>query len=136
MYALGEYWTQMFDYTDRTERKPFWIGYLGNGVLVGVIYIFLSFIIGAVTGFVDADENTMEAIVIIVLIILYLIYWIAGLAARTRRLRDAGFNPWWILLSFIPIASVVVFIMLFFPTKVTTTQYNAGQHFQDVVKEK
>lgn len=39
-------------------------------------------------------------------------------AACTRRLRDAGLNPWWQLISLVPIAGLIVLLwLLTFPRK-------------------
>lgn len=44
-----------------------------------------------------------------------LLPWIA---ACTRRLRDAGFNPWWQLISLVPVAGILALLyLLTFPTK-------------------
>ena len=47
--------------------------------------------------------------------LLVLLPW---LAACTRRLRDAGFNPWWQLISLAPVAGILVLLyLLAYPTK-------------------
>jgi uncharacterized membrane protein YhaH (DUF805 family) len=51
--------------------------------------------------------------------LLVLIPWIA---ACTRRLRDAGFNPWWQLISLAPVGGILVLLyLLTFPTKARDT---------------
>ncbi|HSH26924.1 MAG TPA: DUF805 domain-containing protein, partial [Wenzhouxiangella sp.] len=47
--------------------------------------------------------------------LLVLLPWIA---ACTRRLRDAGFNPWWQLISLAPVAGILVLLyLLTYPTR-------------------
>ncbi len=47
--------------------------------------------------------------------LLVLLPW---LAACTRRLRDAGFNPWWQLISLAPVAGILVLLyLLTYPTR-------------------
>jgi len=47
--------------------------------------------------------------------LLVLLPWVA---ACTRRLRDAGFNPWWQLISLAPVAGILVLLyLLTYPTK-------------------
>ncbi|KRG83233.1 hypothetical protein ABB33_14750 [Stenotrophomonas acidaminiphila] len=47
--------------------------------------------------------------------LLVLVPW---LAACTRRLRDAGFNPWWQLISLAPVAGILVLLyLLTYPTR-------------------
>lgn len=44
-----------------------------------------------------------------------LVPWIA---ACTRRLRDAGLNPWWQLISLVPVGGILVLLyLLTYPTK-------------------
>ena len=44
-----------------------------------------------------------------------LLPWIA---ACTRRLRDAGLNPWWQLISLAPVGGILVLLyLLTYPTK-------------------
>lgn len=58
--------------------------------------------------------------------LLLLVPW---LAACTRRLRDAGINPWWQLCCFIPVVGVVGLLwLLSFPSKsVTKPQVAEGE---------
>ena len=47
--------------------------------------------------------------------LLVLLPW---LAACTRRLRDAGFNPWWQLISLAPVGGILVLLyLLTYPTR-------------------
>ena len=47
--------------------------------------------------------------------LLVLLPWFA---ACTRRLRDAGFNPWWQLISLAPVGGILVLLyLLTYPTK-------------------
>ncbi|AUZ56500.1 hypothetical protein B1L07_06980 [Stenotrophomonas acidaminiphila] len=47
--------------------------------------------------------------------LLVLLPW---LAACTRRLRDAGLNPWWQLISLAPVAGILVLLyLLTYPTR-------------------
>lgn len=47
-----------------------------------------------------------------------LVVLVPWVAACTRRLRDAGFSPWWQLISLAPVAGIVVLLyLLTFPAK-------------------
>ena len=51
--------------------------------------------------------------------LLVLLPWIA---ACTRRLRDAGLNPWWQLISLAPVGGILVLLyLLTYPSKVMAT---------------
>lgn len=47
-----------------------------------------------------------------------LVYGIPLFAAQVRRMRDAGFGAWWLLLSWVPFFTVIVTIL---PTKAKTS---------------
>lgn len=50
-----------------------------------------------------------------------LVVLLPWVAACTRRLRDAGINPWWQLISLAPVAGILVLLyLLTFPTKPAT----------------
>jgi uncharacterized membrane protein YhaH (DUF805 family) len=47
-----------------------------------------------------------------------LVVLVPWIAACTRRLRDAGFSPWWQLISLAPVAGILVLLyLLTFPTR-------------------
>lgn len=47
-----------------------------------------------------------------------LVVLVPWIAACTRRLRDAGFSPWWQLISLAPVAGILVLLyLLTFPSK-------------------
>lgn len=47
-----------------------------------------------------------------------LVVLLPWIAACTRRLRDAGFSPWWQLISLVPVAGILVLLyLLAHPTK-------------------
>lgn len=120
MLQMKHYWTAMFNYTGNDSRKTFWIGYLGNiAVMIG-LYMIYSIILGVVGGILDATEDqvlVLQIMAIATLLMMHFIHWIAGLSAQARRLRDAGFNPYWVIASVVPLLQIVPFIFLFFPTK-------------------
>ncbi|AIG65484.1 DUF805 domain-containing protein [Weissella tructae] len=120
MYLLKDFWTKMFDYKGRDDRKSFWVGYLGNAVIIVAVYLFISILMGVVSGFMELEDEgllVLEVILLTNLILAMFIYWIASLPAMTRRLRDAGFSPWWTVATMVPMLQIVPFILWFFPTK-------------------
>jgi transcriptional regulator with XRE-family HTH domain len=47
-----------------------------------------------------------------------LVVLLPWIAACTRRLRDAGFSPWWQLISLVPVAGILVLLyLLAFPAR-------------------
>lgn len=112
----------MFDYTGSDTRKRFWVGYLGNIGIILALYVVYSIILGVVGGILEVTEDELlilQVVAISGLLMMQFIHWVAGVAAQTRRLRDAGFNPYWVIASVVPLLQIVPFIFLFFPTKNT-----------------
>jgi uncharacterized membrane protein YhaH (DUF805 family)/DNA-binding XRE family transcriptional regulator len=51
-----------------------------------------------------------------------LVVLLPWIAACTRRLRDAGFSPWWQLISLAPVAGILVLLyLLTFPSRTAAT---------------
>lgn len=124
MLQMKHYWTEMFNYNGNDSRKTFWIGYLGNIAVIIGIYMVYSMILGVVGAILDIAESEvvmLQVVAISTLLMMQLIHWIAGLPAQARRLRDAGFNPYWVIASVVPLLQIVPFIFFFFPTKNTET---------------
>lgn len=109
-----------FESPHRTQRRDFWYAMLINIAMLLIIVVFIS-LISAQSGY-------------------YGIYWIfapyaianaiVSLSLNVRRLRDAGFSVWWVVLPIIlipagifgTIANIVVLVMCAFPTKVENEQ--------------
>ena len=120
MNAVKMFWLDMGDYRSVSSRKEFWTGYLGNIAIIMVIYVIFSMMLGIVGGVLEVSEEgilILQVIAISLLLMVNLAFWIASLAAMTRRIRDAGFSPWWTVATVVPLVQIVPFIFLFFPTK-------------------
>ncbi|MBM7617956.1 uncharacterized membrane protein YhaH (DUF805 family) [Weissella uvarum] len=131
--ALWSYWNKAFDFEDKTERAPFWIGYIGNyyiirPILSVILYLILSFLCGVLPYLIDGSNELFWSAGYYVIWLIFswltctLMFVIPTFALKVRRLRDAGFHPLWVLLTIFPILQLIVFIMLFFPTKKTDNQ--------------
>lgn len=109
-----------FESPHRTQRREFWYAMLINIAVTLISSLFLFFI---------ATRGGLQ-----------FYYWIFGpyaianaivsLSLSVRRLRDAGFSVWWVVLPIIlipagifgTIANIVVLVMCAFPTKVENEQ--------------
>lgn len=109
-----------FESPHRTQRREFWYAMLINIAVTLISSLFLFFI---------ATRGGLQ-----------FYYWIfgpyaianaiVGLSLSVRRLRDAGFSVWWVVLPIIlipagifgTIANIVVLVMCAFPTKVENEQ--------------
>lgn len=92
--------TRSLEFTGNTSRIDFW--WFALGVLILLAFgTLLSRFLG------------MLPLQIVSLVVL--VPWVA---ACTRRLRDAGLSPWWQLMSFVPVAGILLLLyLLTYPTE-------------------
>ena len=98
---IKTFFSKYFDFSGRTSRKDFWLTWL--------CLFLLTIVIGVITAVVP--------VIGIVTWIWSLIILIPSLAMGARRLRDAGFSPWWLLLLLIGIGALILIILWIFPKK-------------------
>ena len=106
---LKNYFAKGFDFKSKIARKEYFISQLlvlVSIILLVILFSFISFLssaIGTVLGFV---------------LVFYLLaaLW-CQLPLSVRRLRDAGFNPWWVLVGVLPFGGLALFIMHCQPSK-------------------
>lgn len=110
-YFLDSLVKQYATFSGRSTRKEFWLTYVALMVIsIGVTGICL--IIAGLGGYTGILAATVIASIYSLSLLL------PTLAMCCRRLRDAGINPWLILILLIPvIGSVVLLVMLCFPSK-------------------
>jgi len=115
---LQDFLYQGFDFKSKTKTREYFLSQvqLLASLLIGVIiYLLLMSLELYLT---SSDTSEFTGIFIGVPLGIYLIY---GLWCRipnsVRRLRDAGFNPWWILVYFVPFGPLALFVMHCQPSK-------------------
>ena len=110
--SYRSFWVKSFAFGGNTKRSDFWLAYAGNAIVV-VFLLVLGYLLGSLLG--DSDNVTPVA-----LIVIYTIASIVpNISIQVRRLRDAGFNPWILLISLVPyVGGLVLFIMFLQPSKV------------------
>lgn len=99
------------DFSGLTSRSEFWLTYVAMCVASAAIYGLFMLIAGAggVTGMIVGA---------IIASLAGLALTVPGMAICCRRLRDAGFSPWMILISLVPaLGSIALLIMLALPSK-------------------
>jgi uncharacterized membrane protein YhaH (DUF805 family) len=117
----------------RARRSEYWLfALLQLLLIVGFFVAFLTFAFaarGGQTGAEGAATNPGLNIVIGVLSLLAvgvsLGLFIPSLAVSVRRLHDSDKSGWWLLLSFIPFGSFVVFIFTLLDGTPGTNRYGA-----------
>jgi len=91
------------EFTGTTDRADFWWFALAVAMLLA-----LASLLAEATGPLPLQIASL----------IVLLPWIA---ACTRRLRDAGLNPWWQLISLAPVVGLLVLLwLLSYPTKPET----------------
>lgn len=105
------FWVKSFVFEGKTNRVDFWLAAAAN-VIILVIFLALIAILVALVG-------DSVAIAPIALVVIYSVATIVpNISIQVRRLRDAGFNPWLLLVSLIPYAGgLILFMMYLQPSK-------------------
>ncbi|GIL35985.1 DUF805 domain-containing protein [Phycicoccus sp. DTK01] len=93
------------DFEGRASRTEFWFALVGVLVLVAAPAAL--------------DERLGAAVLVLGLVPLA--------AVGTRRLRDAGQSPWWLLLAFAPMGFVVPLCLLAMPGRDEPSRAQVGQ---------
>lgn len=102
------------NFSGRARRREYWMFTLINGLISLVLYLPAMFL-----GFDPASTATGEASTSVnplfyIFLGLYVLYSLAmlvpSLAVLVRRLHDTGKSGWWVLIGFIPLASLVLLV--------------------------
>ncbi len=91
------------DFAGKATRKQFWLYVLW--------YIIVSFGLGLVFSFFGSMRLTLCYLFVLAILL-------PSLAITARRLRDASFSPWWLLLLLLPYLGILsVLILCLMPSK-------------------
>ncbi|RUO38593.1 hypothetical protein CWE13_02810 [Aliidiomarina shirensis] len=98
--AMREGMLLSLEFTGKTRRADFWWFALAVIMILAFASIFAEY---------------LGPLPLQIASLLVLLPWVA---ACTRRLRDAGFNPWWQLISLAPVGGILVLLyLLTYPTR-------------------
>ena len=127
--AYIDFWKRAFDFSGRSTRPDYWWAYLVNVIIFCVLIPFFSNVDFSDPALLNNSTELQKIIITYAwpLMLFSLIELIPQLSLQIRRLRDAGFHPAWVLLSYIGlvpilaifslIGSIVLLIMSCQPTK-------------------
>lgn len=110
-------------FTGRASRSEYWwfalftlIPIFGLAILAAIFGAVTSPDGGATAGPGALPFSLAGAVSLLVLLV-------PSIAITVRRLHDAGFSGWLVLLSLVPIASLVVFVFTVLPTSPGAAKY-------------
>jgi len=117
MFVIQSYkvfWIKSFAFEGKTNRADFWLVVAANVIILTVFLLF-----GAILATLIGDSAAFAPFAPV------FIYLIAALvpniSIQVRRLRDAGLNPWFLLIGFIPyVGNIILFVMYLLPSKPAT----------------
>ena len=96
----------------------FWWFYLFNAIVLGVLY-FLAIVlaIGVAAGGGDEDAAGASGVVVMLVLGLYILaIFLPSLGLTIRRLHDAGYSGFFVLLEFVGLG-IVTLVLCIFPSK-------------------
>jgi uncharacterized membrane protein YhaH (DUF805 family) len=109
--AYRQFWRNSFDFSGRSTPGQYW-GAQAMNLLVFFLLILLFIVVAPAIGHVSGATPTYTFIVYGLAIL------IPSVSIQIRRLRDAGFDPWWILVGIIPwVGPLALFIVLCLPSR-------------------
>ena len=115
--AISTVFSKIFTYSGRASRSEFWWYYLAC-VIIGAVCIAIDSMTIITLVHIHGEDalfqiNPFELTTVWSWIITMPPY----LSVSIRRLHDAGFSGFWMLLHFIPLGSVVVVILQILPSQ-------------------
>jgi uncharacterized membrane protein YhaH (DUF805 family) len=95
------------EYGGRARRTEYWMFVLWSYIAIVILFIGYA----GLTAAMGAPEG---GAVHILFFVLFFLFWVsitaAQLAVSVRRLHDAGFSGWWLLMLALPPLSIVLLI--------------------------
>ena len=118
-YALG--WSRFTDFNGRSRRLEYWSWSLVNFI------IMLSFIALTVPfGLGSASSDLLLSLYVIFCVVCV----IPGVALSIRRLHDIGFTGWWILITIVPYASLLLLVFAFVDSQKETNKWGSSPKYE------
>lgn len=108
--AYKAFWKNSFDFKGRTRRADYWLAGLANAIAALALFIISLLFVALVGDFAPVAPS-------IILPVYAAFTIVPNISISIRRLRDAGFSPWLVLLTFAPYIGFVLLIMYLQPSK-------------------
>jgi uncharacterized membrane protein YhaH (DUF805 family) len=111
--AIGNFYAKYAIFSGRATRSEFWYSWL---------YLLLLYLV-LVAPSTFSDSVSAQFIGTVVLFsIVGVAHILPSLSIQARRLRDAGFSPYLVLLLLAPFGGLVLFVLALFPSKPVAEQ--------------
>ena len=106
MFVIQSYkafWVKSFAFEGKTGRADFWLAAAANAIVL-IVFLLLGAILVALIG----DSATFAPLALVIIYSIAAI--VPNITIQVRRLRDAGFNPWLLLISLVPyVGGIILF---------------------------
>jgi len=109
--AYRQFWQNSFNFSGRSTPGQYW-GAQAMNLLAFFLLILLFIVVAPAMGYASGAAPTYA------LIVYGLAISVPSFSIQIRRIRDTGFDPWWILIGIIPwIGALALFILLCLPSR-------------------
>lgn len=125
--AFTRFWKKYATFSGRASRSEYWWWFLW-AFIIGFVLTIVGGLIAFATGDYSATSqasstgahasfNTNSPIASVILGVWYLAILVPTIAIQVRRLHDANFRGWWVLLNLIPfLGQIAVFVFTLLPS--------------------
>ncbi len=109
--AVKSCFTQFATFSGRARRSEYWWFSLFSILASFVGIVVLALISGILASLLpDSISGVFTALVALVAVVGYFLLVVPGLAVFSRRMHDTGRSAWWLLLCFVPFASIALLV--------------------------
>lgn len=116
--SYRSFWVKSFAFGGHTKRSDFWLFMAGNTIVLLFLF-FLAYFIAILFG----HSSARGELALLTVLIYNIAASVPGISIQVRRLRDAGFNPWLILINLVPwVGPIVILAMCLQPSKVASPE--------------
>ncbi|WP_052207210.1 DUF805 domain-containing protein [Sinomonas humi] len=104
--AFRRFWLKDFTFTGRASRSEYWLVYR-LGAIVSILSYALDYAVTAL------KDPVIGYSVLVLMLTVAVVCMVPGLALCVRRLHDANFSGWWLLLGLVPFVGSMALLVMF-----------------------
>lgn len=109
-FFLWDFYINSFNFSGKTTRRDFWITEIWL-LLIYFLLVGFGFAIYSDCLFGACDD--FRPYILIPFYGFSMISGIPNIAIQVRRLRDAAKNPWWLLISLVPLIGTITLLIFY-----------------------